>query len=257
MPTLIKELPWSEAIEQVIADHGGTVSLERMYADILKYRDVSRNTRWKETLRGILYRDMETKKRIKRVGLGVFGFAHQSRAQTTFEQIVHEEKVKPIDNHSHVQGMLLELGNFYKFKTYTADPTKEFDGKQLGSIATLQELPAFTGFQDVLEKAKRIDVLWLTGRAARAFPKLAFEVENSTDFTRSMLKMYQLRDFDAIFYLIAPTDREHIFQARVNDDPFFAMRQKYVFRSFAQVTRLYQVAVEHFVLQSHFLGESL
>jgi hypothetical protein len=153
--------------------------------------------------------------------------------------------------------MLLELGNFYRFNTYTADQTKEFDGKRLGSIASLQDLPAFTGFQDVLEKAKKIDVLWLTGRAGRAFPKFAFEVENSTDFTRSMLKMYQLRDFDAMFYLIAPANRENIFQARVNDDPFFAVRGKYVFRSFAQVTRLYQVAVEHFVLQNRFLGESL
>ena len=63
MPT--KELPWTEAIEQVIEDNGGAASLEKMYVDILKYRDVSNNRAWQATLRGILYRDMKQSGRIE------------------------------------------------------------------------------------------------------------------------------------------------------------------------------------------------
>jgi len=66
----MKQLPWHEAIEQVLRDNGGVASLEVLYRDIAQYRDLTTNREWKATLRGILYREMQRKGQIVRVGLG-------------------------------------------------------------------------------------------------------------------------------------------------------------------------------------------
>jgi len=110
--TAISQLPWSEAIEQVIVDNGGVASLDKMYVDILKYRDVSSNRQWKATLRGILYRDMRQRGRIVRIGLGVFGFKKKAVQQGMFQKIEAHKAIKVSSRHSTTQGMLVELGNF-------------------------------------------------------------------------------------------------------------------------------------------------
>jgi len=246
--------PWSAAIEQVIADNGGVASLEKMYVDVLGYRDVSNNRQWQATLRGILYRDMRERRRIVRVGLGVFAFSEKGVQHGAFQRIAAEGTVPVTSRHSTIQGMLVELGNFYGYDTYAADPSCDFDGKPLGSIVSLQELPAFTGFADLLEQARRIDVLWLKKRTAHAFPKAAYEVENTAEFRRAMLKLYQLRDFETQFYLIAADKKRALFESRLNDDPFFAIKGRFVFRTFDDVTHLYVAAVQHFLLREQFFA---
>lgn len=250
--TVISQLPWNEAIEQVIADNGGAASLDKMYVDVLKYRDVSSNRQWKATLRGILYRNMRQRGRIVRVGLGVFGFRDKTAPQGMFQKIEACKTIKASSRHSTTEGMLLELGNFYGYDTYTADPSTEFDGKPLSSIASLCELPSFTGFVDLLEQVKRIDVLWLKKRTTRAFPKVAYEVENTPEFRCAMLKLYQLRDFKTDFFLIGEEKKRALFESRLSDDPFYEVKDRFVFRSFENITRLYSVAVEHFLLREQF-----
>ena len=39
----MKQLPWHEAIEQVLRDNGGVASLEVLYRDIAQYRDLTTN----------------------------------------------------------------------------------------------------------------------------------------------------------------------------------------------------------------------
>ncbi|MFQ5799236.1 MAG: hypothetical protein ACE5JU_18465 [Candidatus Binatia bacterium] len=250
--TVINQLPWSEAIEQVITDNGDVASLDKMYTDILKYRDVSNNRRWKATLRGILYRDMRQRGRIVRVGLGVYGFKEKAAQQGIFQKIEARKSVKVSSRHSTTEGMLIELGNFYGYDTFTADSSAEFDGKPLGSIASLGDLPTFTGFADLLEQVKRIDVLWFNKRTKRAFPKVAYEVENTPEFRRALLKLYQLRDFKTDFFLIAEGKKRALFESRLNNDPFYEIKARFAFRSFEDVTYLYAAAAEHFLLRERF-----
>jgi hypothetical protein len=252
--TTINQLPWSEAIEQVITDNGGVASLDKMYTDILNYRDVSSNRRWKATLRGILYRDMRQRGRIVRVGLGVYGFREKAAQQGAFQRIEAREVVKVSSRHSTTEGMLIELGNFYGYDTFTADRSAEFDGKPLGSIASLGDLPPFTGFADLLQQVKRIDVLWFNKRTRRAFPKTAYEVENTPEFRRAMLKLYQLRGFKTDFFLIAEKEKRALFESHLNNDPFYEIKDRFVFRSFEDVTHLYAAAAEHFLLREQFFA---
>lgn len=250
------ELSWVEAIDQVLLDNGGSASLERMYSGILKYRDVSDNRQWQATLRGILYRDMRQRDHFVRLGLGVFGLKTVATAQNTFLRVATNKSVTVSSQHSSIQGMLIELGNFYGYETYTADPNAKFDEKRLGSITSLQQVPEFTGFQDLLNQVRKIDVIWFSKRTQRPFPKAAFEVENTPEFRRSMLKLYQLRDYKTDFYLVAAKDKKPIFESRLSNDPFNDVKDEFLFRSFEEVSRLYVAAAEHFLLKEQFFAQN-
>jgi hypothetical protein len=240
----MQQLPWHKAIEQVLRDNDGVASLEVLYRDIVKYRDVTTNREWKATLRGILYREMQQKGYIVKVGLGVFALRSVAPKRTLFQRIVHGKEIKRKHlSHTDIEGMLVELGNFYGYDTYTADAKKFFDGKPLVSLATLKDLPPFTGFPDLLEQVRRIDVLWFE-RKPRAFPKFAFEVETTPDFRRALLRLYQLRDFDTALYVISNAAKRNLFEKRLLDEPFHILRHRFVFRSFDDVLNIYQLQVQ-------------
>jgi len=239
----MKQLPWHEAIEQILRDNGGVASLEVLYRDIVKYRDVTTNREWRATLRGILYREMQRKGHIVRVGLGVFALRNLTRKPTLFQRIVHGEDVqKKKLTHADIEGMLLELGNFYGYDTYTADVQKSFDGKPLSSIATLKDLPPFT-FPDLLKQVRQIDVLWFE-RKPRAFPKFAFEVETTPEFRRALLRLYQLKDFDTILYIIADDTKKNLFEKRLHDEPFYILRDRFNFVSISKIFNIYQLRIQ-------------
>ncbi len=251
----MNQLPWTEAIEKVIGDLGGAASLDKMYESIPQYRDLSANKQWKATLRGILYRDMKQRNRIVRLGLGIFGFAG-TKKKTLFQKVEAKDKVVTPSQHSSIQGMLIEMGNFYGFDTYTADPSASFDGKKLGNLASLQQMPSFVGYADLLDQAKKIDVIWFEKNTTRPFPIQAYEVENTPEFRRSMLKLYQLRNFTTEFFLVAQAAKESLFATRLNNDPYNKVKERFQFRSFEDVTALYISAAEHFILQEKFFPSS-
>lgn len=248
-----EQVPWSEAIERMIKDNGGVTSLEKMYHDIHKYRDVSTNREWKATLRGILYREMQQKGHIVRIGLGVFAIPGVSPAKGVFQDVAAGRKVRLTEKHSSAQGMLIELGNFYGYETYTADPNAYFDGKKLGSVATLNEVPPFTGFPQMLEQAKRVDVIWFTRR--RLFPQHCYEVEVTTGLRSGMLRLYQLLDFNPTLFIVADARKESIFRRRLEEEPFSEVTKRFHFRSFESLTALYQAAVVHYLQREKFFQE--
>ncbi len=251
-----QQLSWHEAIEQVLRDNEGVANLGVLYRDIQKYRDVSTNRAWRATLRGILYREMQKKRHIVHVGLGVFALKEFAPEQSLFQSLTRGEKLtRQRFSHAEIEGMLLELGNFYGYDTYTADRQRVFDGKPLSAIAALREIPPFT-FPDLLKQARNIDVLWFE-RKARPFPKFAFEVETTPEFRRSMLKLYQLRDFNVALYIIADARKKVMFEKHLQDDPFHSLRHRFTFRSFDDVVRLYRLVVQLPELENQFFGFQL
>lgn len=204
-----------------------------------------------------MYREVKRGRFIK-VGLGVYGlptFSVESSAYSSAsgqgEPIRFITKVK--DPHSTIEGMLIELGNFYDFLTYTSNKNKMFDGKSLSSLESLHEIPYFT-YEELIRTVKMTDVIWFSKKTRHAFPKYIHEVEHSTDFSTSMLKMFQLKDFDTNFVLCSWESRKESFNQRMNQEPFNQLKgKKFVFRSFELIAQLYFSAVRHFELQSQFL----
>ena len=107
-----------------------------------------------------------------------------------------------------------------------------------------------------MSQARQIDVLWFE-RKPRPFPKFAFEVETTPEFRRALLRLYQLCDFDTALYIVADEAKRPLFEKRLQDEPFYALRHRFVFRSFEEVFRLYQLQVQLSEEQSRFFAEHL
>lgn len=235
-------------------DNSGSASLAFLYENAYRYKKLPTGD-WQKTLRGVLYRDVK-KGRFIKVGLGVYALPDFSTQNSAYSAAIEEGNpqdfiTKSQDPHSTIEGMLIELGNFHDFLTYTCDKNKTFDGKSLSSIEGLQEIPNFT-YDELVKGAKRIDVIWFSKKAKHIFPKYFYEVEHSTDFTSSMLKMLQLKEFDARFILASWEIRKKVFEERINQEPFDQVKNKFSFRSFELISELYFSAVKHFELEAKF-----
>ncbi len=236
----------------------GVASLEQLYQQAPRHRHSLPAGDWQKTLRGVLYREVRRGRFVK-VGLGVYALPDHAIDDST--AYAHALKGKSVDAylnqiediHSAMEGMLIEIGNYLEYQTYTSDRNCSFDGKRLGDLCHLQGVPPFT-YPELQQKAARCDVIWF-GRGQRPFPKFIYEVEATTSFVNSMHKMYQLRDIDTRFVLVAPERRRAQFEQRLQDEPFAEVRHRYAFRSFEQVARFYFNCVEHYELRWRFLTE--
>ncbi len=147
---------------------------------------------------------------------------------------------------------MIEIGNFFEYITYTSDLNKSFDGKKLKELCAVTNVPEFT-YPELRTLVSKSDTVWFS-RSRLLFPKYIFEVESTTDFTNSMLKMYQLLNYDAKFVLVASEDRENIFNDRISKEPFVKEANRFTFRSFKNVIELYFNSVEHYELKHNFLS---
>lgn len=152
-----------------------------------------------------------------------------------------------IATHEDAEGVLLELGNALGFDAYTADPAKEFRGKRLSEIASLLEVPSFT-FDRLLRTAKEIDVIWFE----EGFPAYCFEVEHTTGVRDGLLRLFNLRQLNAKFFIVALGEVITKFQTEVMKDPFYQLKERYIFRSYEQLIGLYQDALKYHQARSEF-----
>lgn len=247
-------MQWNDLIERVIIENGGSGSLSLLYQEAHRYRRLPRGD-WKKTLRGVLYRDVK-KGRFIKVGLAVYALPAFSIEDSAYSAAVSEKNardfiIKAADPHSTIEGMLIELGNFYKFLTYTSDKNNAFDGKTLSSIEGLRQIPEFT-YGKIMKIVRRMDVIWFLAKPKYIFPKYIYEVEHSGDFTNSMLKMFQLKDFDATFVLASWDSKRKMFDDRIDQEPFHEVKNRFIFRPFELISEFYFSAVKHFELEAKY-----
>jgi hypothetical protein len=248
-------MKWNDLIEQIMLNNKGNASLNLLYKEACKYKELPSGD-WKKTLRGVLYREVN-RGRFKKIGLGVFALENYEDEASAYSYALNERPIKDYmksvkDYHSSMEGMLLEIGTFFEYITYTSDLEKRFDGKRLRELCGITEIPDFT-YPELKTLISKRDAVWFT-KARLLFPKYIFEVELTTDFTNSMLNMYQLLNFDANFVLVAPEKRKNLFIERIKKEPFDKEKQRFSFRSFGDIVKLYFNSVEHYELKSKFLS---
>lgn len=249
-------MKWSDLIESIMTSNNGTASLSFLYAQAANYRKLPIGD-WRKTLRGVLYREVN-RGRFKKIGLGVYALSsYQDSANSAYASALNSRSVqeylaKVDDYHSTIEGMLIEIGNLMEYTTYTSDLNKSFDSKKLREICGLTEIPDFT-YTELKNVISKSDIIWFN-KSKLAFPKMIFEVESTTDFTNSKFKMYQMMDFDARFFLVALESKRGVYSNRLSKEPFVTVRNRFGFRSFEEVTRLYFSSVEHYELKSKFLA---
>jgi len=122
------------------------------------------------------------------------------------------KKPKPESEHSYYQGLLVELGNLRKQKTYVPkqDRGKPFLGKPLARYVTLDDIYDFT-YPEIVDTAARVDVVWFN---ERKFPSEFIEVENTTDMRGAFLKFVMFEAFSSKFRVVAPAARKRELRPR-------------------------------------------
>jgi len=143
---------------------------------------------------------------------------------------------------------LLMLGNLLEYDTYTPDASRTYNGRKLGEIATLNDLPPFTS-EKIMDSVQNIDVVWLKDE----WPEYFFEVEHTTGVTSGLLRIYQAHKLNTKFFIIGPADVLKKYEKEVQKSPFNAIQQKYRFRSYDDLRRIYVAASDYRKLADEFL----
>ena len=151
---------------------------------------------------------------------------------------VEEEIPKPlvvekiISGHIEAEAILLEIGNLLGFETYTADPSKVFEGRRLDEISTLKDIP------DILRGTKniaRVDVIWYNEDSP---PSYLFEVEDRGTMRDALHRLYQARHLNARFFIVGPAENRRRFEEWVLTAPYNSSRKLYNFRTFEDIAKL-------------------
>jgi hypothetical protein len=133
-----------------------------------------------------------------------------------------EEKDK--FSHSYYQGLLVELGNLKGFRTFVPnqDKNKIFLSNSLKDYTSLDSIYKFT-YDKIIEKAKSIDVIWFN---SEEFPERLFEIEHTTDFYNSFLKMLNLKYFYVDFTIVADEKRRKEYEKKIAEPIFKELRER-------------------------------
>lgn len=219
-----------EAIAEVMKANGGTASLKNIYDDIEKYYPTAKVSKdWEAGIRGVLYRDIG--KSFKRIGLSLYGLIDY--------KVEEKPKNDEVRMHSYMEGICLELGNFKKYDTYTADPSALYrDNLHLKDVATVIDFPRFT-YDNILQEARRIDVVWFN-RDNLMFPQLVFEIVDSIGtLTGAFNRSLQLDNFRTKFFVVAPEEHHKKYEQTINLAPYNKSKERFTFINYEKMEKLY------------------
>lgn len=137
-----------------------------------------------------------------------------------------------------MEGICIEIGNFLNLKTFTADPTAQYNRLALSNITTLKTIPEFT-YSSILEATKRIDVLWFNDKGFQ-YPKRAIEVVDSIGTLEPALKRtLQLIEFNLSFYILCKKEHLKKVEKELNAEPYTRIRERYVVRDYDNILDIY------------------
>lgn len=223
-----------EAIKKVIEDHNGIATWEIIYNEIEKYYPSAKSSeQWEAGIRGVFYREEKNKRNFKRVGLGMVALLDFK------EEKVEEIKEDTIRMHSYMEGICIEIGNFLNLKTFTADPSAQYNKLPLADISTLKTIPQFT-YPEIIDTTKRIDVLWFNEKGYQ-YPKRAIEVVDSIGTLEPALKRsIQLVEFNLSFYILCKKEHIKKVEKELNAEPYNRIRERYVIKDYDSILDIYK-----------------
>ena len=229
----MKNDSYANAIEAVMRDNGGFAPLKLLYRDIWKHKN--RDKVHGKTPDNTIQEKCHRGSRFYRIGKGVYAL-EEFRGKLEAAKAEPSPQSPEERTHARIQGMLLEIGNCLDFDTYTPDQSALFDGKPLRNLATLKQFPPFT-FNSVVVKVSRIDVIWFN---KFGFPKMAFEVEHTTKFSRALQRFSELQEFQTQFFCVAQELRRSKFETERESRAFEAIAERCEFRAYDKVESAYQ-----------------
>lgn len=186
-------------------------------------------------IRGVLYREIRNNKRFKKIGLSIYAL----------KEYVEEQKPQAEDvvrMHSYIEGICLEIGNFKKFETYTADPSGVYrDNLNLNSFSTMDNIPQFS-YDEIVQDAKRMDVIWFNKKGLY-FPQKVFEVVDSIGTLNGAFnRCLQLKNFRTAFFIVASEKHRTKFNQTMNLETYRESNHRFKFINYDEIIDLYENA---------------
>ena len=237
-----------EAIAKVMEDNGGTANLDIIYNNITKYYPSAKSSEeWKAGLRGVLYREVDNNRKFKKIGVGLY-------ALYDYKEDAKPEPADSLRMHSYIEGICLELGNFEKYLTYTADPAVSYrDNLLLRDVATKLEMPNFS-YREIIQEVKRIDVVWFN-KDDLAFPKRVYEVVDSIGtLDKALNRCLQLQHFATEFFIVGPQKHRNKFDKTIELEIYKSQSNRFKFLDYESIIALYDATLNKYKLEKMMFG---
>ncbi|MBP5367185.1 MAG: hypothetical protein J6Y24_03820 [Bacteroidales bacterium] len=229
----MKPLSQKDQVIQALRDEGGYATFKRLN-EILDF------STWKtKTPEASVRRIVQESEQIYRIRPGLWALKElRDEVFNKLELKEGDSKSEEKFTHGYYQGLLVEIGKFYKRKTYipAQDKSRLFLGQQLETITDTTEIPIFT-YDYILRKAKTVDVIWFN---ERNLPSDFYEVEHTTNIKNSLTKYFELQDFFANFYIVADKKRKEEFEDKLHVSMFNPIEKRVKFIDYDRVVGMYE-----------------
>ncbi len=225
-----------EAIQKVMEDNNGTASLATIYQNIEKYYPTAKKSKeWEAGVRGVLYREIRNKRRFKKIGLSIY-------ALQDYQEEQKPNKEDTIRMHTYIEGICIEIGNFKRFQTFTADPSAIYrDNLNLYNIASVNEVPLFS-YAEIIQEVKRMDVVWFNSKGL-SFPQKVFEIVDSVGTLNGAFnRCIQLKNFRTDFFIVAPVKHRNKFLQTLSLEAYKESSNRFKFINYDEIIELYENA---------------
>lgn len=222
-----------DCVKNAMQRNGGYATLQQLYGLI----DFSS---WgTKTPQASVRQIVQLNKEFFRIEAGLWGLTDcKDEILQKFNIVESDKKSKETFTHSYIQGIIGEIGNIKKFDTYVPpqDKNRMFLEKKLSDVATVERLYDFT-YPQILKYARTIDVIWFN---ERKLPNAFYEVEHTTDIKNSLNKFYELQDYRAKFYIVAPKERERQFSEIISSSIYKEIKGIVCFVNYDTIIRQYE-----------------
>lgn len=232
----------TQAVIEVMKEKGGYSTLLDLYREVIQ----ANNTEWKtKTPDASIRRIVQDQRYFFKIRAGLWALnEYRDRLPQHVIDLIESEQpsnTHEINLHSYNQGLLLNSGNMLGYKTYVPaqDQNRKYLDTPLKSLASFIELPDFT-YREIINRIKSIDVMWLDGSTSTLFPRKVFEVENTTDFSKSLNKFSELGGFSVEMVVVAPRYKEKLFYDTLNWKVYKDIKDRVQFWDYEMLERTYQ-----------------
>lgn len=246
------KIGWEKAIIETLSKYNGICTLKELYQNVPKLIISSKAKDFSHNIRSYLRR-LKNKDMLKQVGLSTYALKNYNVHKSIYRDILNEKltekeflSISHKKIHGYIEGMLVEIGNMKGFDTYTPDKNVIFNGKSLLELTAYQKIPPFT-YLDRIRKIEQIDVVWFKD----GYPIRTFDIENSTDFTKALVRCYQLKYFITQCFMIADNQKKNIFEDRVTTSPFNEIKKNIIYVENISVFKDYQSILRYNKLKNN------
>ncbi|ALS22172.1 HTH domain-containing protein [Paenibacillus naphthalenovorans] len=237
----MKKITQTQVVIDVMKQKGGYTTLLDLYREVLQVKHVNWKTKTPDATIRRIVQDQRYFFKI-RPGLWALNEFKDKLPDNVINLMEHDKQNEDfkLNLHSYNQGMLITSGNMLGYKTYVPaqDQNRKYIDIPLKNLASFTKLPEFT-YKEVINRIKTIDVIWLNGNTDTLFPRKIFEVENTTDFSKSLNKFNELRNFAVEMVVVAPRKKEKLFYETLKWNVYRNLKNRVQFWDYEMLEKSY------------------